>query len=123
MEVQHFLDDFVRLAHAHHLAGRRAVERVDGAERAAADAAAARQQRQCREAADVLGPVRAVRERQRVEVLHQRTRRRRHHLGAAQVGDAGDVAPLLPGAQPVDELDQRLLAFVAHYAVDLGKVR
>ena len=32
MKVIHLLDDFVRLAHANYLAGRRTVERVDRAE-------------------------------------------------------------------------------------------
>src|SRR5262249_58249550 len=123
LQSQHLLDDLFRLAHTHHLAGGRAVERVDRAERATTDAAAARQHRQRREAADVLGAARPVRERQRVQILHQRPRPRRHDFTAAQIGDAVEIAPFAAGTDAVQELDQRLLAFVAHDAVDLGKVR
>ena len=122
MEKLHFLDDLVRPAHAHDLARRRAVEGVDRAERTAPDAAAAGQHRQRREPGDPLGAVRAQRERQGVEVVDEGARRRRHDLAVACVGDAADGTPVLARLQAIGELDQRLFAFVAHHAVDLGEV-
>ena len=122
MQVEHLLDHLVGLAHAHDLAGRRAVEGVDRAERAAADAAAARQQRQRREPADLLrrlaGDPETAANRDPARAARGS---RRDDLAAVQIGDALDVAPVLAGAKPLDEFDQRLLALVAHDAVDLGK--
>ncbi len=53
----------------------------------------------------------------------QRAWARGDDLAIFQIGDPLDVTPFLACVKPLDELDQRLLAFVAHDAVDLGKVR
>ena len=72
--AQHLLDDLRRLADADDFARRRAVEGVDRAERAASGTAAARQQRQGRKPADLLGLVGPIREGQRVEILRPAAR-------------------------------------------------
>jgi hypothetical protein len=99
MQIQHFLDHLGGLAHPHHLAGRRAVERVYRAERAATDAAAAGKHRQRRKSPDALGLSRTIRERQRIEIGDQRPGRCRDDRLAAAIGDAVEFAPILARAK------------------------
>ena len=70
----------------------------------------------------MLGLVRAIWEWQRVEVRNERPCLRRNYVGVRLVGDTGYIERLPAGVQSVDKLDQRLLPFVTHDAVDLWKV-
>src|SRR5271155_772107 len=97
---------------------------MNGAEGESRSTPATRRRRQRQEAADTVGLVRTIGKRERIKVRNQcASLGLRHRAAGLEISDAVGLAPVAAGAQTLDEFDQRLLALVAHNAIEFGKVR
>jgi len=123
MKRAHLARDLCRFARAHYLARRRAVEHVDRAERAGANAAPARQDRHRALAEDQRRVNAAVRIRKFVEIARQRPQRGSDGFIALAIRKSRDAAPRLTRPEAIGEFEQCQFAFEAHDAVELGHQR
>ena len=120
MELTHLLDHGGRRTQTPELAALGFVERPDAAEAAIPGTPAAPEHRSHWQLLAMIIDVRAIGQRQQIEIVKNRPERVDHNLAALTVGDAGNAAPVLAPAQLLHEFDQGPFALEADDEIGPG---